>query len=70
MRTGPATTRPPGAGEVEEAVALVADRVIPADLLITRVVPLVEARAAFDALETAQEVMKVLVDCARTGAGS
>jgi (R,R)-butanediol dehydrogenase/meso-butanediol dehydrogenase/diacetyl reductase len=52
------------------AVSLVADRVIPAELLISRVVPLVEAAAAFDALETGGDVMKILVDCAGTGAAS
>jgi (R,R)-butanediol dehydrogenase/meso-butanediol dehydrogenase/diacetyl reductase len=56
--------------DFDEAVGLVADQVIPADLLISRVVPLVEAVAAFDALEAGRDVMKVLVDCASPGAGS
>jgi (R,R)-butanediol dehydrogenase/meso-butanediol dehydrogenase/diacetyl reductase len=50
--------------DFERAVGLVAGAVIPADLLISRVVPLAEAAAAFDTLERGGDVMKVLVDCA------
>ncbi|MEU4876515.1 alcohol dehydrogenase catalytic domain-containing protein [Streptomyces sp. NPDC021608] len=45
------------------AVALVADGTIPADRLISKVVPLTEAAAAFEALEGGGDVMKILVDC-------
>ncbi|MEU6223157.1 alcohol dehydrogenase catalytic domain-containing protein [Streptomyces sp. NPDC047042] len=50
--------------DFEQAVALVADGTIPADLLISKVVPLTEAPAAFEALESGGDVMKILVDCA------
>jgi len=56
--------------DFERAVDLVADGTVPADLLISRVVPLAEAASAFDALETGKDVMKVLIDCAPGGAGS
>ncbi|MFF9762906.1 zinc-binding dehydrogenase [Streptomyces caelestis] len=49
--------------DVERAVALVADGTVPADRLISRVVPLTEAASAFDALESGEDVMKVLVRC-------
>ncbi|WP_411120167.1 zinc-dependent alcohol dehydrogenase [Streptomyces sp. 058-1L] len=49
--------------DFERAVCLVARGVVPADRLITRVVPLVEAPAAFEALEAGSDV-KVLLDCA------
>ena len=56
--------------DFERAVELVADGTVPADLLISKVVPLAEAASAFDALETGGDVMKVLIDCARNGDGS
>ncbi|BEP14061.1 alcohol dehydrogenase catalytic domain-containing protein [Acidothermaceae bacterium B102] len=49
--------------DFEMAVDLVATGVIPVDTLISRVVPLSEVAAAFDALESGSGVMKVLVDC-------
>ncbi|WP_433062977.1 zinc-dependent alcohol dehydrogenase [Dactylosporangium sp. CS-033363] len=49
-------------GDFEEAARLVAAGEVPADRLISRVVPLQEAATAFDALE-AGGVVKVLVDC-------
>jgi (R,R)-butanediol dehydrogenase / meso-butanediol dehydrogenase / diacetyl reductase len=48
--------------DVERAVDLVAGGQVPADILITRVVPLDRVNEAFDALERGGEV-KVLVDC-------
>ena len=50
-------------GDFEKAVALVADGTIPAGRLISKVVPLAEAPAAFEALEGGGDVMKILVDC-------
>ena len=50
--------------DFERAVALVADGTVPADRLISAVVPLTEAPAAFEALESGGGVMKILVDCA------
>jgi (R,R)-butanediol dehydrogenase/meso-butanediol dehydrogenase/diacetyl reductase len=47
----------------EKAVALVADGTIPAERLISKVVPLTQAPAAFEALEGGGDVMKILVDC-------
>lgn len=49
--------------DFERAVALVADGTIPADLLISKVVPMTEAASAFDTLERGGDVMKILVDC-------
>ena len=49
--------------DFETAIELIADGVIPTELMITRVVPLVETRAAFDDLE-AGRAMKILVDVA------
>ncbi|KUO09282.1 zinc-dependent alcohol dehydrogenase [Streptomyces sp. DSM 15324] len=54
--------------DFERAVDLVADETIPADKLISKVVPLTEAPAAFEALEGGGNVMKILVDCTTTGA--
>ncbi|MEV0174148.1 alcohol dehydrogenase catalytic domain-containing protein [Streptomyces sp. NPDC050803] len=51
-------------GDFEKAVALVADGTIPAERLISKVVPLTQAPAAFEALEAGGDVMKILVDCA------
>ncbi|MEV0531437.1 alcohol dehydrogenase catalytic domain-containing protein [Kitasatospora sp. NPDC050463] len=50
--------------DFERAVALVADGTVPAERLISKVVPLTEAPAAFEALEGGGDVMKILVDCA------
>jgi 2-desacetyl-2-hydroxyethyl bacteriochlorophyllide A dehydrogenase len=50
-------------GDFEKAVALVADGTIPAKALISSVVPLAEAAAAFEALEAGGDVMKILLDC-------
>jgi (R,R)-butanediol dehydrogenase/meso-butanediol dehydrogenase/diacetyl reductase len=50
--------------DFEQAVTLVADGAVPADLLITKVVPLAEAASAFDTLERGGDVMKILVECA------
>lgn len=55
--------------DFEDAVRLVADGAVPADRLISRVVPLEDAPAAFEALEGG-DVMKVLVDCAGLPEGS
>ncbi|MFD9138636.1 zinc-binding dehydrogenase [Streptomyces bottropensis] len=52
--------------DFERAVVLVADGTIPADRLISKVVPLAEAPAAFEALEAGGDVMKILVDCTDT----
>ena len=49
--------------DFETAIELIADGVIPTDLMITRIVPLAETRAAFDDLE-AGRAMKILVDVA------
>jgi (R,R)-butanediol dehydrogenase/meso-butanediol dehydrogenase/diacetyl reductase len=57
--------------DFETAVRLVAEDTIPARRLISKVVPLGEAPAAFAALEAGGEVMKVLVDCiGESSAGS
>ncbi|MFJ8009506.1 zinc-dependent alcohol dehydrogenase [Streptomyces fagopyri] len=56
--------------DFERAVALVADGTIPAQRLITRIVPLTEAPAAFAALESGGDVMKILVDCTDDGRGA
>ncbi|MGW2422848.1 zinc-dependent alcohol dehydrogenase [Streptomyces sp. NPDC001709] len=50
-------------GDFERAVTLVADGTIPAERLISKVVPLTQAPAAFEALEGGGDVMKILVDC-------
>ncbi|WP_406430759.1 zinc-binding dehydrogenase [Streptomyces sp. NBC_01589] len=49
--------------DFERAVTLVADGTIPAGRLISKVVPLTQAPAAFEALEGGGDVMKILVDC-------
>ncbi|MDX2757267.1 zinc-dependent alcohol dehydrogenase [Streptomyces europaeiscabiei] len=49
--------------DFERAVVLVADGTIPAERLISKVVPLTQAPAAFEALEGGGDVMKILVDC-------
>lgn len=52
-----------GRSDFERAADLLAAGVIPADALISRVVPLAEASAAVDALLAKEDVMKVLVEC-------
>jgi (R,R)-butanediol dehydrogenase / meso-butanediol dehydrogenase / diacetyl reductase len=52
--------------DVERAVDLIARGDVPADDLITRVVPIQRVNEAFDALERGDEV-KVLVDCQADG---
>ncbi|MER7837746.1 alcohol dehydrogenase catalytic domain-containing protein [Streptomyces sp. NPDC096040] len=49
--------------DFEKAVTLVDDGTIPAERLISKVVPLTQAPAAFEALEGGGDVMKILVDC-------
>ncbi|MFF6806068.1 alcohol dehydrogenase catalytic domain-containing protein [Streptomyces sp. NPDC012616] len=49
--------------DFEKAVTLVAEGTIPAARLISKVVPLTEAPAAFEALEGGGDIMKILVDC-------
>ncbi|MFF4364217.1 zinc-binding dehydrogenase [Streptomyces sp. NPDC001604] len=49
--------------DFEKAVALVAEGTVPAERLISKVVPLTQAPAAFGALEGGGDVMKILVDC-------
>ncbi|MFF2993186.1 zinc-binding dehydrogenase [Streptomyces sp. NPDC057950] len=49
--------------DFEQAVSLVADGTIPAERLISKVVSLAEAPSAFEALEAAGDVMKILVEC-------
>ncbi|MET8980043.1 alcohol dehydrogenase catalytic domain-containing protein [Streptomyces sp. NPDC004539] len=54
--------------DFEKAVALVADGTVPTERLISQVVPLTEAPAAFEALESGGNVMKILVDCTQGAA--
>jgi len=49
--------------DFERAVELVVDGTVPADALITHVMPLTEAGLAFDTLDAGTGVMKVLIDC-------
>ncbi|KOV74139.1 molecular chaperone GroES [Streptomyces sp. NRRL WC-3618] len=56
--------------DFEKAVTLVADGTIPAERLISKVVPLTEAPAAFQALEAGGDVMKILVDCTNNAQGA
>ncbi|MDQ1013580.1 zinc-dependent alcohol dehydrogenase [Streptomyces afghaniensis] len=56
--------------DFERAVTLVADGTIPAERLISKVVPLTEAPAAFEALEGGGDVMKILVDCTDDAQGA
>ncbi|MFF7163782.1 zinc-binding dehydrogenase [Streptomyces sp. NPDC008086] len=56
--------------DFEKAVALVAAGTIPADRLISKVVPLTQAPAAFEALEGGGDVMKILVDCTDDAQGA
>ena len=48
--------------DFEAAVALLADGVIPAQSLITEVVPLSEADRAFERIASGEEVVKVMID--------
>jgi 2-desacetyl-2-hydroxyethyl bacteriochlorophyllide A dehydrogenase len=54
--------------DFERAVALIAEGTIPAEQLISRVVPLSDAPSAFQALEAGGDVMKILVDCTEQSA--
>jgi 2-desacetyl-2-hydroxyethyl bacteriochlorophyllide A dehydrogenase len=54
--------------DYDRAIELIATGVIPVDTLISEVVPLTEAPAAFEALARGGSVMKVLVDCAQEDA--
>ncbi|MER8011909.1 alcohol dehydrogenase catalytic domain-containing protein [Streptomyces sp. NPDC094149] len=56
--------------DFEKAVTLVADGTIPAERLISKVVPLTQAPAAFEALEAGGDVMKILVDCTDDAQGA
>jgi (R,R)-butanediol dehydrogenase/meso-butanediol dehydrogenase/diacetyl reductase len=56
--------------DFEEAVRLVADGTVPADQLISRIVPLTDAPAAFETLEAGGDVMKILVQCTDTALGA
>ncbi|WP_381560398.1 zinc-binding dehydrogenase [Streptomyces eurythermus] len=56
--------------DFEKAVDLVADGTIPAERLISRVVPLTQAPAAFEALEGGGDVMKILVACTDDAQGA
>ncbi|MFI9844341.1 zinc-binding dehydrogenase [Nonomuraea sp. NPDC051941] len=56
--------------DFEKAVTLVADATIPAEQLISKVVPLTQAPAAFEALEAGGDVMKILVDCTDDAQGA
>ncbi|NUQ98770.1 MAG: alcohol dehydrogenase catalytic domain-containing protein [Streptomyces sp.] len=56
--------------DFEKAVALVADGTVPAGRLISKVVPLTQAPAAFEALEGGGDVMKILVDCTDDAQGA
>lgn len=56
--------------DFEKAVTLVADGTIPAERLISKIVPLTEAPAAFQALEGGGDVMKILVNCTDDAQGA
>ncbi|MEV0198312.1 alcohol dehydrogenase catalytic domain-containing protein [Nonomuraea sp. NPDC050691] len=56
--------------DFEKAVTLVADAAFPAERLISKVVPLTQAPAAFEALEAGGDVMKILVDCTGDAQGA
>ncbi|MFG6193551.1 zinc-binding dehydrogenase [Nonomuraea sp. JJY05] len=56
--------------DFEKAVTLIADGTVPAELLISKVVPLTQAPAAFEALEAGGDVMKILVDCTDDAQGA
>jgi threonine dehydrogenase-like Zn-dependent dehydrogenase len=48
--------------DFEEAVSLLADGVMPAESLITDVVPLSETEGAFERLASGEEIVKLLID--------
>ena len=50
--------------DFETAVRLIADHVVPAEKLISKIVPLNKTPSAFEALEAGGDMMKVLIDCA------
>jgi 2-desacetyl-2-hydroxyethyl bacteriochlorophyllide A dehydrogenase len=54
----------------ERAVTLVADGTVPAEQLISKVVPMAQAPDAFEALEGGGDVMKILVDCTDDSQGA
>jgi (R,R)-butanediol dehydrogenase / meso-butanediol dehydrogenase / diacetyl reductase len=54
----------------ERAVTLVADGTVPAQQLISKVVPMAQAPDAFEALEGGGDVMKILVDCTDDSQGA
>ncbi|MCX4854428.1 alcohol dehydrogenase catalytic domain-containing protein [Streptomyces canus] len=56
--------------DFEKAVGLVADGTIPAERLISKIVPLTQAPTAFEALEGGGDVMKILVDCTDDAQGA
>lgn len=47
-----------------------ADGTIPAERLISKIVPLTQAPTAFEALEGGGDVMKILVDCTYDAQGA
>ncbi|MFF4029265.1 zinc-binding dehydrogenase [Streptomyces sviceus] len=56
--------------DFEKAVTLVADGTVPAEQLISKVVPMAQAPDAFEALEGGGDVMKILVDCTDDSQGA
>ncbi|MFI1726687.1 zinc-binding dehydrogenase [Streptomyces sp. NPDC020489] len=56
--------------DFERAVTLVADGTVPAEQLISKVVPMAQAPDAFEALEGGGDVMKILVDCTDNSQGA
>lgn len=49
--------------DFDEAVRLIDDGTIPADRLITDVVPLSDAVSAIERLSSGSDVVKILIDC-------
>jgi 2-desacetyl-2-hydroxyethyl bacteriochlorophyllide A dehydrogenase len=56
--------------DFEKAVTLVADGTVPAEQLISKVVPMAQAPDAFEALEGGGDVMKILVNCTDDSQGA
>ncbi|MFF7446013.1 MULTISPECIES: alcohol dehydrogenase catalytic domain-containing protein [unclassified Streptomyces] len=56
--------------DFEKAVTLMADGTVPAEQLISKVVPMAQAPDAFEALEGGGDVMKILVDCTDNSQGA
>jgi threonine dehydrogenase-like Zn-dependent dehydrogenase len=54
--------------DFEEAIQLIADGIIPAARLISRIIPLSQVADAFDALERGGAVVKLLLDCQEASA--